>query len=409
MVRSVSASALLGFVLLAFGLVRCGNGLQTLARNNCSLSSALQTVDDLVYAANRSSNAGRIRVAANGDLFVAGLGTASDNNTHWIVRKGTLEGTEWESIDDYTYPSGESAAANDILPVSVSTLYAAGYGTIAGVDHWIVRRSEDGGDSWTTVDDFVYSTGGDSRATGIAMDSSGALYTAGLGTSTTTRWIVRKSTDEGDSWITVDDFEFSANRDAAASGIAVDAAGDVFAVGRGSDGTKTHWLVRKLINAGSSWTIVQDLTFTGSDSGANDIVVAPNGFVYVTGFGGDVDNLYGVTQRTTTGGSLWETVDTYESPLETDTVFSSITTDFEGNAYVGGFESFDSSTGHGNWVVRKSQLGSTWSTLETFAYAGGQNSGVTGVGLDAKRNLYATGFGRDPLIDHWLVRKSICQ
>jgi ECF sigma factor len=81
-------------------------------------------------------------------------------------------------------------------------IWAAGNtGTNQGIGGWVwlVRKSADGGDTWTTVD----SVWGSSVRAGWALGftSSGAVFVAGVINDV---WTVRRSTDDGASWTTVD-------------------------------------------------------------------------------------------------------------------------------------------------------------------------------------------------------------
>ena len=61
------------------------------------------------------------------------------------------------------------------------------------IKRWLVRRSQDGGGSWETVDDFRLSGWG-AVARDIARDSRGSLYVIGDAVDETQarNWLVRK-------------------------------------------------------------------------------------------------------------------------------------------------------------------------------------------------------------------------
>ena len=94
-----------------------------------------------------------------------------------------------------------------------------------GVSAWIVRRSQDGGATWSTMDTFYgsVSTGKGTTyyigaAHAIRADAAGNIYAAGqLGipnkSSTSWEWVVRKSSNGGNSWSTVDTFQLSTGFD----------------------------------------------------------------------------------------------------------------------------------------------------------------------------------------------------
>src|SRR5439155_6671446 len=63
-----------------------------------------------------------------------------------------------------------------------------------GTDHWFVRRSSNGGVAWSTVDDVApFSGSWFNQANAVAADAAGDVYVAGYlnTTSTTGAWIVR--------------------------------------------------------------------------------------------------------------------------------------------------------------------------------------------------------------------------
>jgi hypothetical protein len=132
-------------------------------------------------------------------------------------------------------------------------------------NHWIVRKSSNGGTSWATVDDFLgcvsvtnstqpFKTstqcGIYAVANGFAADSHGNLFVAGWVEKSATyggyQWIVRESLGGAGAWQTVDTFQFVPGNNAFAQAIAVDALGNVYVGGHADDATDTmHWIVRK--------------------------------------------------------------------------------------------------------------------------------------------------------------------
>jgi len=396
------------FLALPF-VLRCGTGIDTLKTKNCTPAGDFATVDDFVYSSGKGSFAARVRAGTNGNILSAGRGIFSDDVEHWIVREGTVGGTIWATLDDYTYPSGTSSGANDILVTSDGNLIAVGYGTSGGVARWIVRKSEDNGDSWTTVDDFVLQAGGNSRALSITRNSAGDLFVTGFGISGTTHWVTRKSTDGGDNWSTIDDFQFSSGGASQGNAIVADTAGNIYAVGSGIDTGKTYWLVRKLINDGASWTTVdQFLLDSGTTASAADVIVDPSGRIFATGSSDDGTITRGITRRTTNAGVTWDTVDNLIAADTAATSFSGLGLDPGGNPYVTGTGNLVAGTGN-LWLVRRSSTaGGVWSNLSSFQVAGGTLSFGTGMYIDAVGNFFTSGYGRDPDADRWLVRKISC-
>jgi hypothetical protein len=102
--------------------------------------------------------------------------------------------------------------------------------------HWIVRKSTNGGNSWTTVDDYQLVADNSSSARCVATDANGNLVVAGSGAG---KWVVRKSAGGTGPWTTVDVFQ-NGGSVTTPNAIAADAFGNVFVGGNGA-----NWLIKK--------------------------------------------------------------------------------------------------------------------------------------------------------------------
>ena len=115
--------------------------------------------------------------------------------------------------------------------------------------HWIVRKSTNGGMTWTTVDNAQLQTKADSIPAAFARDSGGNLFVVGYGkmrNSIKTHWVVRKNAGGTGAWEPSEVYQLAAGQDAKATGIAADGSGNVFVGGHGTDASgASHWLVRR--------------------------------------------------------------------------------------------------------------------------------------------------------------------
>ena len=122
------------------------------------------------------------------------------------------------------------------------------------MSNWVVRRSLNGGTTWTTVDRFgaepAPSGIGNATARGITVTASGKVFVTGI-TPAPARLLVRKGTTGSSgvmTWVTSDDLSGDLPAESFGNAIARDGFGNVFTAGKGLiDGNDTgHFLVRKL-------------------------------------------------------------------------------------------------------------------------------------------------------------------
>src|SRR5207247_8576323 len=96
--------------------------------------------------------------------------------TTWSIRKG-IGGTSFSTVDTFQ-PSASLASA--VFTHPTAGLFAAGYGTLTAKNRssqaWIVRRSWDGGATWSTVDIYQSSSGYAADAYEIGADAHGNIY-----------------------------------------------------------------------------------------------------------------------------------------------------------------------------------------------------------------------------------------
>jgi hypothetical protein len=109
-----------------------------------------------------------------------------------------------------------------------------------------VRKSTNGGNSWTTVDDYQLAANDPAQASRFTADANGNLFVAGYsrgawnGTGYLNHWIIRKSVGGTGPWTTVDDYQYGGSY-TRPNAIASDALGNVFVGGEGGG----HWLIKK--------------------------------------------------------------------------------------------------------------------------------------------------------------------
>lgn len=289
--------------------------------------SGFTTVNDAVSSTGQPG----IALDGSGNVFLDGTVNETVNGVtqqHWVVQRESVAQlvsgqSAFTTVDDFFSLSQSNPHNITYVPGGTSAgLYVVG---TAGQDtNWIVRKSADGGNTWSTVDNFVVS-GATEMAWGVSGDLTGNnVYVTGYSNKFITLkqshqqtfvqdWIVRKSGNGGASWTTSDDYTAPNGVNLAAFKIQPDLLGNMYVVGRiGSDA-----IVRANTGSNGSWITIDDY-YAGSGTGSANL----NLFV------DSANNHYtcGGLQNTNTNSMSWlirTDASTAASPAAVAAVFSS--------------------------------------------------------------------------------------
>jgi hypothetical protein len=355
---------------------------------------------------------------------LAGGGLSGTGYT-WITRMSPRGGTSWSTVDTYTYPGGSQAVNIATTTDSLGNIYCGGWGLNipagsisipAGSQHSIVRKSSNAGETWITVDDYIPTGATGAQCHGMGTDLLGNIYALIwlYTTSSATTWIVRKSTDQGATWNTVDSYIFPGGSGANQPiGMTVDSAGNIYVLGQSQISSGSfQWVTRKSPDNGTTWTTVDIFQYqSGQSAGPSGITVDNAGNIYTVGYGTTSTSArYWIVRQSTNQGATWATVDNYLYTGGVSSWAQAACKDSLGNVYVGGFGRYDINGYVYHWIVRQStNNGVTWTTIDDFLYANFNQNGTTvfGMGADSSGNVYASGYavslGGN---SHWLTRQS---
>ena len=390
-----------------------------------------QTVDDYQHTPGKMARAWATGLDAQGNLYTAGQAYDAANVRHALVMRSSDQGATWATIEDFNYRPGTNTYFLSFAVDPAQNLYAVGVADMSANPvysrwHWIVRKSTDHGATWATADDFVPDTGasdGRNTASGVAVDAAGNVYVVGMvhqrvGKSSYPYefWVVRKSSNAGATWTTVDQYGYPNAPESLANAVLATPAG-LFVCGLSvaTSGRGPQWVVRKSANAGTTWTTVDNFYSSTAFNQPNALTADAAGNLYVGGFS-DINTAgsyshYWVVRKGSNGGTSWQTADAFRY-FPYPTTFTAndalgMGTDALGNVYAVGSGTDANRVGH--WVVRATaNQGASWVTVDDFQYASGQYSAAHGFGLDAAGNVHVCGTGTDPVSGgHWLVRKAM--
>jgi len=367
-------------------LAKCAAvGLLTYA----SHAQSWQTVLDYQYAPDRSAQGTGLATDPTGTLIYA-AGYAADASWTWhaIALKSSDAGATWSFMDDYVTPDNPGYAG---IAVDVhGNIYAAGAAfPSGGAAHWFVRRSVDDGLTWATIDDVAL--GGDPVA--LTTDAAGNVYVVGEGFSNSRTWIVRKGTvgNAGITWANVDSFSTGGANTVLATSTGLFVGGVVKKKGGGN----VLWTVRRSANGGGTWNTVDSFSLAVNQNAYANSLAADSSGIYSAGLANKSVKATTVSdwivRRSTDGGNSWATIDDAGPNCA-----NALGADSQGNHYVAGL-------GPGGWAVRENLANtSTWSTVDTFQYAG-YAAALIG---DGSAHVFAAGYiDTADQIDHWIIRK----
>lgn len=337
------------------------------------------TVDYIFKETSISSNqANSLYVHSAGTILAGGL-----VSNHWGIRKTTDSAASWVQVDTYSVSIKLNSKIYDINRDSSNNIYAVGTVIDDNTDrHWIVRKSTDSGANWTLVDDYITDEDTASNTTiigagarEVVVDGSDNIFVAGTlqkELSDAIVWLVRKSSDGGTSWTNVDEYQYTGNYDCWSKGIDKNSSNHLFVVGTcTTTGDANRWIVRKSTDGGTTWTVVDNYQLkSGISAAANGIRVDASDNIYVIGAASTYGAPYWITRKSTDGGTTWATVDNFELNASRSNFGYRIEVDNSGNIYAtGSCGNATLSTGN-DWVIRKStDAGSTWSTVLEHTYS----------------------------------------
>jgi hypothetical protein len=220
---------------------------------------------------------------AEGHVLVGGNEKSPNGAMRWIARR--FDPTDGSLRDAFVFEDPKLVVRGFVVK-DRHVFMAAGSST--PFDNWAVVRSADGGASWQrlapfSAHDWIVTV----NQLGVAGD--GALYALGAGRDKSdnyaVHWLLRRSSDDGDTWSTRETMDDEKYADPQFLAFGPD--GQVFA---GADtwsvvaGTRfRHWLLRSTTDEGQHWKTVSDFRASqGTYAQIRDLLVA-RGRAYTMG------------------------------------------------------------------------------------------------------------------------------
>jgi hypothetical protein len=381
-----------------------------LATRPCVLGSQWQLVDSFLNEAGGRASARAIVRDAAGSLWVSGNAATATGTGLWVLRRSSDEGRSFQTVFSGEYATGRPLGSAYLAVTAAGRIFLSGWvSDAAAIEHWLVRRSTNAGMSFTAVDDFQYVMNKYSASYGVAEGPGGALFVAGYGfeQNDTRHWLVRRSVNGGDSWSTVDDLVFAGGTRSEARFV-FGGTGAILATGLANDGTAHRWLVRRSSD-GTSFSQADDFRLAAGRDAVPNWAVSSGRTHYVSGNAVDAAGLsHWIVRRSADDGATWTTVDDLMPQAGQAASVSSLGLDKDGNVYALGSIG---PTGSGRWAVRRSTNGgTTWQGFDDWGGLTDEGAGASGLAQDASGSLYVIGSSREGMAgSRWVVRKLACQ
>jgi photosystem II stability/assembly factor-like uncharacterized protein len=315
-------------------------------------------LDDFLYSTNRldsyDSTYNALGFDSAQNLYAVAAPNSSITNRHLTVRKSGDLGASWSTVLDFPFTGGFCMAGSPGFAAdSTGRIFVGCSPSTPGP---LVLKSADAGATWTSLNPFavnanlngILSIPAGLFVCGSAMRISGASYPYVMWGN------VRKSVDGGTTWTTVDTYNppgFTGYGFVAA--ICADPAGNIYVggwanltIGKGRSATTLPYcVIRKGTNGGTQWQTIATIPIPGPSIANLSLGFDTAGNFYVGG--AEAPTAYGLL-RSTDGGSTWNVVDSFPfNPM-------SFGCDRAGNVYFGGFTSPGTlPEPGGHWLVRE--------------------------------------------------------
>jgi hypothetical protein len=294
-------------------------------------------------------------------------------------------GQSWVTADNYSPDSNYLAFGTTICVGGSSNVYAAGTITTTTGDfgervYGVVRRSTNAGASWDTVDSFP--DWWEVKASTVSPAGTVVVVGQARTNSEMPRWLVRLSADGASNWRTVDEYEYAPGQQSGAVAVVAGNDGTIY-VGGWANGTSAglHWVVRRSVDKGLSWNTVADETSTRLSPLMAMCRVKAG--LFLTGFSSQVASNQTIEswriKRNTDNSAAWSDVDTWLASGSFSCQALGIAEDRNGILLAAGVQRFDGGN-HVDLVVRRSvDGGNTWTTSYVLNNGGFPKSVVAAV------------------------------
>jgi len=238
-------------------------------------------------APGKEASAAKIGVDATGRIVVTGTAVDALDRPHWVTRISTDQGATFTTVNDQMFQVGTQ------VWIASLAIDAAGNLTIAGVvdDATVLKRAKPGFLYWGTL----ANPASNARIRGLCTTAGGELFATGQTTVFGTTGVTYRYAGSG-SWTVLDTFA-SPGEDGGTA--CTESSGALYVGGRLAD----SWIVRRSTNGGATWTTVDSVS-SPTYGPIADMGPGRDGRTYIVGQRDDGGNPRWAVRRTS-NGTTW--------------------------------------------------------------------------------------------------------
>lgn len=337
-------------------------------------------------------------IDGSGNVYVTGYAFFSTSDNDYVTIKYNTNGVQ-QWIVRYNGTGNGSDVPASIFVDGAGNVYVTGIsdqltGYYVNNDAVTVKYNAQGVLQWVARYDNTALQRDDAGAA-VKADAAGNVYVTGYTTrhngaySKKDYLTLKYSASGSQQWVAT--YDGPANRDDAAVGLGLDAAGNVYVTGTSFAGRdkveENDYLTIKYSPSGVQlWTARYDGPISRADY-ATAIAVDNNGNAFVTGYSRGADLDYATIKYNTNGVQQW--LARYDGPAHQGDLAFGIALDNAGNVYVTGTD--QRTPYNGDYLTIKYSGSGT--QLWTARYDGSahDNDGANAIAVDVSGNVYVTG------------------